>query len=295
MLLSIFVFALTIVSCSKESTPTLNSAPTGRQFVIFSQIRYNNTPTDLSQFGLSVSKLHAPGSFLNADPNDPNNTGNPNLDNKIIDVPRLTALAQSDAALASKVPVILDIESWKFGSVQLPATIDSFNRAITIYKAQNTTSPLGFYGAFPQTKFKWSNISTTSTYQAWQAVNNQLAPIVQRIQFFAPDLYTRDAIADSTNWRQFAQANYSEVKRYNTSAKVYAFIQPQYASDASFIPSSYWQFQLEQLYQIGYDGVIIWTSNKDSNGNVIDFNTAIQQGWWSATLNFVTSKNIKAL
>lgn len=287
-----------IQSCTRNnltSQQTQEPAVTApHSFLIFSQIRYNNTPADLSQYGISPSMIHGPGSFLNPIPNDPNTTGNPNLDNKIIDSTKLATLAQNDLSLNPNVPVILDIESWSFSAAELPSTINSFARAIKIYKTSNARSPLGFYGNFPQTKYQWSNIENPTDYQTWQVVNNQLAPIVKLIQFFAPSLYTRDDVTNSDNWRLFAQANLNEAKRYNVKIPVYAYISPQYMKNNLFLPASYWQYQLDQLYNMGYDGVIIWTSNKDSNGNVINFNTAIQQDWWTTTLNFIKDKNIKA-
>lgn len=294
---------LGVVSCGKTNqVPTVtNPAPAPlhipvvpHTFVIYSQIRYNNTPTDLSQYGISQSILHGPTSFLNPLANDPDMTGNVNLDNKIIDAGKLTALAQSDLNIKANVPIILDIESWSFATAKLSATIDSFSKAITIYKINNANSPLGFYGSFPQTKYQWSNIQDPLAYQTWQSINNQLAPIVKLIQFFAPSLYTRDDVVDSLNWKSFALANLREAKRYNTNIPVYAYIEPQYVKDAMFLPAKYWQYQLEELYNMGYDGVIIWTSNKDSIGKVITFSVATQQDWWATTLNFIKEKNIKA-
>lgn len=268
------------------------SAP--HSFVIFSQIRYKNTPSDLSQYGISASVIHSSTSFLNTIQNDPSKTGNSNLDNKIIDATKLTALAQNDLKLNANVPVIIDIESWSFAAAELPNTINSFIKTINIYKATNAISPIGFYGTFPETKYKWSNIKNPSDHQKWKSVNNKLAPVVKLIQFFAPSLYTRDPIIDSANWRSFAKANLDEARRYHVKSPVYAYIQPQYAKTAVFLQAAYWQYQLEQLYEMGYDGVIIWTSNKDSDGKILDFNTATKEDWWQATLNFIKEKKIKS-
>ena len=293
-LLLIATFLLSVEGCSKDNPTAKTPSPAVHSFVLYSQIRYNNTPSDLSQYGISTSVIHGPGSFLNPLPNDTSATGNPNTDYKIIDAAKLASLAQNDLSLNPNVPIILDIESWSFSASQLPATLDSFTKAINIYKSTNAKSPIGFYGTFPQTKYQWSKIENPSDYQTWQSVNNQLTPIVKLIQFFAPSLYTRVNIVDSANWRLFAQANLNEAKRYNANLPVYAYIEPQYATTAIFLPSTYWQYQLEQLYNMGYDGAIIWTSNKDSSGNVLNFNTATQQDWWQSTLNFIKEKNIKA-
>ncbi len=123
--------------------------------------------------------------------------------------------------------------------------------------------------------------------------------------FFAPSFYTRDPYSDSLNWKLFAQYNYQECKRLNPNIPIYAYIEPQYANSsqnnttvAAWLEAGYWKFELEQLYDIGYDGVIIWTSNKDSNFDTthkyIDFTTAIQQPWWQTTLDFIKEKNIVA-
>jgi hypothetical protein len=54
-----------------------------------------------------------------------------------------------------------------------------------------------------------------------------------------------------------------------------------------FLSYDVWWYELTQLYDMGYDGVIIWTSNLDSAGKGIDFSTAIQQDWWRATGDFI--------
>jgi hypothetical protein len=295
-LMAIAICILAVEGCNKKKITSVTPNPAAtdpHSFVVYSQIRYNSTPTNLSQYGISYSMLHPPTNFLNVAPKDTSLTGNANLDNNVIDSLKLATLALNDLALSANVPIILDIESWSFEAAQLPATINNFTKVIEIYKASNARSPIGFYGSFPQTKYQWTNIDNPTAYQNWQTVNNNLIPVVKLIQFFALSLYTRDNIIDSANWRLFAQANFNEAKRYNVKAPIYAYIQPQYAKTAVFLPANYWQYQLDQLYNIGYDGAIIWTSNKDSSGTVIDFNTAIQQDWWTTTINFIKEKDIK--
>lgn len=316
-----FLFLITISiigieSCSKGTTvtptpdptptptPTPDSTPARPRFVIYSQIRYNNTPADLSQYGISASVIHPPTQFLTADPNV-TPTGNTNTDNTVINAPALAALAKADLSVKANVPIVLDIESWSYGSSQIKGTVDSFTKAINIYKAVNPKSPLGFYAGVPQIKYQWSNLNSGSAQQVWYIVDNYLKPVAQLMNFFAPSFYTRDPYADSSNWKLFAQYNYQECKRLNPNIPIYAYIEPQYANSsqnnttvAAWLEAGYWKFELEQLYDIGYDGVIIWTSNKDSNFDTthkyIDFTTAIQQPWWQTTLDFIKEKNIVA-
>jgi hypothetical protein len=292
--LLLMVVSLATGSCSKANPTTpapVTVAP--RPFVIFSQIRYNSTPADLSQFGLSSSMLHSSPTLLSPNPNAPT-TGNPGLDDTVIDSTKIATQEKNDLSLNPNVPVVLDIECWSFSAAQLPTTVADFNKVIRIYKATNPTASLGFYATFPQDRYVWDRIVNPADYQSWQTVNNALAPVVKNIRFFAPSLYTRDAIADSAKWRLYALANIREAKRYNVKAAVYAYIEPQYAKTAVFLSASYWQYQLEELYKMGYDGVIIWTSNKDSSGNILNFTTATQQDWWTTTLAFIKAKNIKA-
>jgi hypothetical protein len=260
---------------------------TKKDFVVYNLIRYKDTPSDLSKYGLSSIIIHPPGTFLDVDSQDSKITGNTNLDHKIINKSKLETLAKNDSHQNEKIPVVLDIEAWGFGPNNLPQTIEDYKTVIEIYKSINPNATLGFYGSFPQTKYKWDNISNPKQYQKWQSVNNQLTPMVKKIQFFAPSLYCRDHQENRNNWKLFAQANLDEAQRYGQNIPIYAFISPQYEKGKQFIDANFWNFQLQQLYEMGYDGVIIWTSNKDENGNTITFDQATQQDWWSATLQFL--------
>lgn len=258
-----------------------------KSFKIFSKISYKQTP-DLTQYGLLPIISHYNSAFM-----QPLSgavlTGNPNTDNTQIINDSLKALAQRDYQSGSSSPVFLDIESWSFNNQDISTTINKFISVINLYKENNSNSPLGFYGVIPQTKFQWTDIATTSLFDAWQATNDQLVPIVNKVDFFAPSLYNRKIDEPDDDWKRFSQANLSEVKRLNTNKPVYAFMSPQYTLDHSFLTGTKWLNELEYLKTIGYDGVIIWTSNKDVNGNIIDFNLASQNDWWSATLQFVSS------
>lgn len=262
-------------------------------FKIFSQIRYNNTPEDLAAFGLSKSILHPSGTFLNPVFEDPNSTGNGNADNKIIDSEKLIALAKNDLKSDPKTPVILDIESWNFKPSEISKSLHDFQRVISIYKSVNPTSPLGFYSTFPQNKYEWKRLKNKEDYKKWQSLNDNLKNITKDIQFFAPSLYTRENISDSANWKSFAQANINECRRLNSKIPVYAYIQPQIAKTAEFLSADFWNYELNELYKMGYDGVIIWTSNKDQNGSILTFSEATKEDWWKTTLNFIKAKNIK--
>jgi hypothetical protein len=262
-------------------------------FKIFSQIRYNNTPENLSQFGISTSILHPSGKFLNPIFDDPNMQGNGNADNKIIDIAKLTALAKKDLISNPKIPVVLDIESWNFNPAEISNSLHDFQRVISIYKSVNPSSPIGFYSTFPQNKYEWKRIKNKADYKKWQSLNDKLKNISKDIQFFAPSLYTRENISDSANWKSFAQANINECRRLNPKIPVYAYIEPQIAKTAKFLSATYWNYELNELYKMGYDGVIIWTSNKDQNGKTLTFSDAIQADWWKTTLNFIKEKNLK--
>ncbi|SFH79953.1 hypothetical protein [Halpernia frigidisoli] len=271
------------------------SGSVSHSFKIFSQIRYNNTPKDLEEFGISPSILHPPTTFLNPLPNDPNSKGNGNVDNKIIDFVNLKTIAKNDLNSNPKTPVVLDVESWNFNPADISNSVQNFKRVISTYKSINPTAPLGFYATFPQTKYEWSNINTGEKYKKWQSVNDKLKSIIKDIQFFAASLYTRNNIVDSANWKSFAQANINECRRLNQKIPVYAYIEPQVAKTAQFLPAKYWNFELNELYKMGYDGVIIWISNKDENGTILTFAEAQKENWWKTTLNFIKEKNIKVL
>jgi hypothetical protein len=271
-------------SFAQNSENTISS----RSFVIYNQIHYLHTPTDLSADGLSSSIIHYPKSFLDSIPNDPKRTGNPNSDSKVINADKLIALAKDDATKSAKNIVILDIEAWSYSASAMSQTLADFKKVINIYRTNNPGAILGFYGAFPQTKWSWSGIATDTQYKQWQAVNDQLAPIVPLIDYFAPDLYRYSTASTLLEWKQYAQANLNEIKRYNSKAHAYAFLMPQIKG--GFIPYDDWKFQLDELYNMGYDGVIIWTDYKGIDGKGLEFNAAKQLGWWGATIDFIKEK-----
>ncbi|MBV8255270.1 MAG: hypothetical protein JO154_21905 [Chitinophaga sp.] len=292
------LFILSVISlfsygCNKNDQVSGTVEPPKRSFVIYSQIHYNHTPSDLSGYGISASVIHYPGNFLDTIAGDPSRKGNSNLDCKVINSSKLATLAQADANRDPKVPIILDIEAWSFAAQDLPATIDSFKKVINLYRSYNPNSPLGFYGNFPQTRWTWNNISTPDKYQNWQKTNDRMAEIVPMVQFFAPDNYVYGSTIDKATWGQYVQANLSEIKRYKSSNPAYAFICPQ-AIGGNFLSYDDWKFVLSTLYNLGYDGVFIWTSNRDSAGNGMEFTIASQLDWWKATLDFIKEKNITA-
>lgn len=249
------------------------------QFVLYNSVRYNNTPASLTPY-LRPINLQNESTLLNAD-NTPN-------------YPAVKTGAANTIALTG-VPVTLDIETWPFSpSSALSNTVSLYNKVIDSFKSVNTTSGVGYYGTVPKVAYNWSNIdpvNNPSGYNGWKNLNSNLSPIAQKVDIFFPSFYVYDL--DTSAWRKMVDSTVSAIKRYSTSKPIYAYIWPQYhdgsAYDRQFVDSARWKFQLETLSK-RVNGVVIWTSNKDSVNNTISWNPNMQ--WWRITKEFMVRNGL---
>lgn len=244
-------------------------------FKIFNQIRYNKTP-DLSGYGFIP--ISVPPQLLMIDTVAPYATL----------FPEVVKYAKANV---SADYICLDIEKWSYAASQISTTRKKLIAVLDTTRVYNTHSLLGYYNVPNKPAYQWSSIAPagSSAYTNWQALNDSLSQLYRDVDFIAPSFYAYDN--DTASWRLFVQANVSEIKRKlnGITRPVYGFIWPQYHNSTTsfnlqFIDTVRWKFQLETLYRLT-DGVIIWTSNKDSAGNTLYFSTSMP--WWIATLNFM--------
>jgi hypothetical protein len=89
-------------------------------------------------------------------------------------------------------------------------------------------------------------------------------------------------------------ATLEEIKKYKRELPVYAYLWPQYHENTprqwQFLDPDLWKFELETLYPLT-DGVVIWTSNKDANHQIISWDERMP--WWQATREFIRSHHIQ--
>ena len=264
-------------ACQKTTTPA--PPPAAKSFVIYSAMQYQSMP-DLSTIGLKpINLINETSLFTSATDNSP-------------DTNKVAALA-AQASTMTGVPACLDIEAWSYTNSQLPNTISWFEEVISVFK-EHDTSGLGFYGVVPNDAYNWTDIEPVGSthYVQWQNLNTALTPIADQVTFFFPSFYTDDN--DTTSWKDFVSATLSELKRYNVTKPVYAFLWPQYHDGTpdqyQFLDTAVWRCELETLYPL-VDGLVIWSSSKLLPGvsNVWDDSWP----WWVTTQGFMREHGIR--
>src|SRR5699024_8470088 len=132
----------------------------------------------------------------------------------------------------------------------------------------------------------------------WERIQDRMKPVAKLVDVSLPSLYTWGT--DIEAWKKTAEIVVNKARAMNPGKPVYAFIWPQYYGSVhghnrnrkalQFIDAKTWRAELETLYQIA-DGVIIWSSTKGANGNILKFSTDMP--WYVTTLDFMASHGIQ--
>ena len=149
---------------------------------------------------------------------------------------------------------------------------------------------IGYYGVIPQRDY-WSFVDPNRSEELaeLQLRNEKFAALAEHVDVLFPSLYT--FYNQPENWKVYAKGMIAEAKKYNKP--VYAFIWPQYHSGSlggTFIDGVYWRMQLEELYALGIDGVVIWGGYLQQwDVSALDDDP---DNWWYQTLDFMHSKGL---
>lgn len=256
-----------------------NAQAQKKDFIIYNAIHYKGTP-DLSSQGLHKLNLVYEAHLLNSDKS-----------------PSTDSIRQVATKFKNEpnVPVTLDIEAWKFSPDELQTTTDRYMQVLDEFKKTNSATPVGFYSVVPQSVIhKWRKMRTTENYDYsnWLNLNNRLKPIADKVDVFFPACYTYTD--DTLAWKESVIATISEIKKYNKTKPVYAYVWPQYHGGfpkaIQFVDPAVWRFELETLYPL-VDGIVIWTSNRDVDKNIITWDENMP--WWRVTKDFIAKHGIK--
>ena len=240
-------FFITVVACTAIVGEVKG---VGKDFIVFDGTTYKNKP-DLSIYGIKPINLI----YRNALWRERKN---------INDLPEVTRVRESArGAKASRKIVIIDIEHWKLSGPK-SIVIESLSKYMTVLRWFNDATPevlFGYYG-LPPLRDYWRAIkdSNTPEYLSWQAENDSLQPLVDRVNVLLPSLYT--FYTDREAWVKYALATIREARRYPGNKPVYVFLWPQYHQSNHFLglkylPADYWKLELETVRQYA-DGVVIW-------------------------------------
>lgn len=267
-----------------QSTETMPEGLGEGKFKVFNQIRYNKSPkAQIEEFGLLP--IVVPPQFLMIEETTPYKT----LWKEVI------AHAQGTT---NEEYVNLDIEMWPYTTAEIANTQQKFLAVIDSTRKYNPYSKLGYYGVPNKPAYQWSLIQPegSTNYKNWQAQNTALSELYKAVDYFSPSFYAYNN--DTVAWRKFVVANVDEIKRLNVNKMpVYGYLWPQYHGNSDpwslkWIDQERWNFQLELLYKLT-DGIIIWTSNKDPEGNIIYFDETMP--WWITTKNFMIRHNLNTI
>ena len=157
----------------------------------------------------------------------------------------------------------------------------------------NPDLTIGYYGVLPQREY-WALVLPNymrARLNKLQQRNDQFKALADHVDVLYPSLYT--FYNKPEEWKVYAKGMIEEARKYNKPA--YAFIWPIYhpsnkALGGQFIGGDYWRLQLETIYELGYDGVVIWGGWKEQwNVSASDTDPS---NWWYQTLDFMYSKGL---
>lgn len=313
IMLIIFSISIIYVSCNKGAFNPTPLSPINPDlyvpkdtpvpvpnFKIYSWIRYNNTPGkmtynvanssitfagDISEYGIHPFIIVAPSWLLDG------GNGSANSENIINEIK-----FQSIAIATSQYPnlyVQLDEEGWDLYSADKRR--DSLLKSIEIFRKYNTTSKIGFYAQLPKNEYNFGNIDNDTKYQNWQAKNDILKPVYDKVDVFFPSCYTRREMIDSLGWKKYALANIDEIRRISPTKPIIMGLTLQY-DDRKYVEPEYLKYQLETLLTDGrIQGVFYWTSdtvvNNDGSKSRPTFNKDMP--WFKPIQQFMKKHNIQ--
>jgi len=224
-------------------------------------------------------------------------------ENKLTDTPALGFGARgfnskriADMAKISKdkpeTLVSLDIESWKTG----PAATRKYINAIQVFRKESGAKKIGLYGFVPfGNKILYKSLDTNDSRARarWEEFQAETTQIAASVDIFMPSMYTWGGNHDA--WIKTAKIAIERARAVDPKKPIYVFVWPQYYSDDSsynlnFIDTKTWRSELEELYQLA-DGIILWSSDKDSDGKAIKFSRDMP--WYVETMKFMHAHSIQ--
>ena len=152
---------------------------------------------------------------------------------------------------------------------------------------------IGYFGILPQREY-WSFIQPAKMQEnlnKLQQRNKKFRKLAEHVDIIFPSLYT--FYNKPEEWKIYAKGMLEEARQYNKP--IYAFVWPMYHTSNTtlgdqFIGGDFWRLQLETIYKLGFDGVVIWGgSKKQWKVSALD---ADPDNWWYQTLAFIHSKGL---
>ena len=183
-----------------------------------------------------------------------------NFDLDIIDETTVRKLAQKYADL--NIPVIFDIEHWSvdvrwssLGEVQWG--LEKMSQLVDWMHDERPDVRVAPGGLFPTGNYP-TPAPGTPAYEQWQAANDVLRPLVEKIDFVSPAVPV--AHPKFNEYMGYARGIVTEAARYNKP--LYTILWPRHDfGDGNvaqrFLPPAYWRAMLDVASELG-DGAIFW-------------------------------------
>lgn len=184
-------------------------------------------------------------------------------------------------------PIVLDIEHWP---VTDPASVDKHVRLLEQAKRLSHGNSVGQWQVAPYNlqlgKFLASRGDESHPdVIAWEAINTQYQPVADVADALYPSLYTHTD--NFTDWADHATFMVNKAKKMANGKPVRPFVCPQYmptgytTTPKAFLSGEYWSRQLNHLYNLQVEGVVIW--------GFYGTQMSTSDEWWVETLKFKSS------
>ena len=288
-----FVLEFFCLSCKKDvpkQTQKVIEEPVDEEvktkFALYDAMAYPGKP-DLTSEGLLPVYLMYEATLTKANPN--------NIERVILDMDKINI----QAGLSAEFPrtmVSTDIEDWfNDGSIDENEMYNRFNTMFDVFRQKNPNVVIGNYGIAPSAlcvyryynQDKWNDATLV---QNWKDSNTRRWKSIDASDVIMPVVYIAEPDIDS--WVRDLDITVEEIRKHNTDKKIIVYIWPQYYDKpdspykAQVISPAIWKQMLEAVYD-KCDGAIIWSNQKDGDGNTLPWSDARIQAIWNETKTFV--------
>lgn len=276
-----------------DSHPVLDSYDLTQgksNFAVLDMTMYRNKPTDVVTKGFIPLNIIYEQEFY--------------TDSKILPEfpPEKKIREKAKEAFEKSDLVNIDIEKWKLPNKNSKENnIDWYVRVAKQMKQEAPGLRLGFYVGPPLIEY-WRAVGDENSedYKDWQRDNDKVKPILDEVSVLFPNLYTH--YPDRRGWIKQANAQIKEAKRLAGGRPIYPTIWMRYHPGSNggllenqYLPADYFRFQLETIYQLGADGVVIWGGWDFDNPKGGKLMWDENRVWWQETRQFLQKLEAKGV
>ncbi len=280
----------------EQRTTTEDPNASADAFKVYQQLTYNDMPPigKLENIGLGHMPLLTSWFFF------PPGHDKEDVDDAV----RERVIHHAQIRMEDGKSYVLDIEHWPTGANQTSETraetVRKMSEIVDIIRSVHPNVKLGYYSMVPGRNYwdvyencAWNDDRhdlCLANQQRWHDANTELLPLVEKMDFLFPSVYTFYNAPEG--WTHYARANIREAKRLAELAggkSVYAYIWPRYHQSApqglpyTPIDGAYWRHQLEVIYQEGIDGLVMWDHFPARPFEYVRQN----EEWWTQAMDFL--------